>query len=127
MQNYFLVAIGAAFGGTLRYWLGGVTQKILPFGFPYGTLVVNVLGSFLLGFLIFYFDTKRLLSPGMKVMLTVGFCGGFTTFSSFSFETINLMRDSEYFLATLNVGLNIFLTLLAVFLSYYLAKTLNAG
>lgn len=127
MQNYFLVAIGAAFGGTLRYWVGGVTQKLLPFGFPYGTLVVNVLGSFILGFLIYYFDAKRLLSPELRLMLAVGFCGGFTTFSSFSFETMNLLRDSEYFLATLNVGLNIFLTLLAVFLSYYLAKTLNAG
>ena len=127
MLKYFLVAIGAALGGTLRYWVGGVTQKLLPFGFPYGTLVVNVLGSFILGFLIYYFDARQMLSPGVRVMLAVGFCGGFTTFSSFSFETMNLFRDSEYFLGLLNVGLNIFLTLLAVFLAFYLAKTLNAG
>jgi CrcB protein len=127
MRSYFLVAIGAACGGTLRYWITGLVQRLVPFGLPLGTLTVNVLGSFALGFLIFYFDTLELLPPPAKLILTVGFCGGFTTFSTFSFETINLLRDSEYFMAIVNIGLNVFLTLAAVVLSYYAAKTLNGA
>jgi len=127
MRSYLLVAVGAAFGGTLRYWISGVVQRLLPFGLPVGTLTVNVLGSFTLGFLIFYFDTLELLPPPAKLILTVGFCGGFTTFSTFSFETMNLLRDSEYLLAIMNIGLNIFLTLAAVLLAYYAAKILSGA
>ena len=127
MQNYILVAVGAAFGGLMRYWVSGVVQNIFPFGFPTGTLTVNILGSFILGFIIFYFDTQELITPELRVMLTVGFCGGFTTFSTFSFETINLLRDSEFLLAFINMGLNLFLTLTAVVLSYYLSRVLSGG
>ena len=127
MQNYILVAVGAAFGGLMRYWLSGVVQNISPYGFPSGTLSVNVLGSFILGFIIFYFDTQELISPELRVMLTIGFCGGFTTFSTFSFETINLLRDSELLLALINIGLSLLLTLTAVVLSYYLSKVLSGG
>jgi CrcB protein len=122
MQNYLIVALGAAFGGVFRYWMSGAVQKILPSTFPYGTLSVNVLGSFILGYIIFFFDSRELISPGLKIFLTIGFCGGFTTFSTFSLETINLLRDSEYFFAIINMGLNLFLTLFAVILSYYLSK-----
>jgi len=127
MQNYILVAVGAAFGGLMRYWVSGIVQNIFPFGFPSGTLTVNVLGSFILGFIIFYFDTQELISPQLRVMLTVGFCGGFTTFSTFSFETFNLMGDSEFLLAFINMGLNMLLTLTAVVLSYFLARVLSGG
>lgn len=127
MQNYFLVALGAAFGGVLRYWLSGAVQKILPVNFPYGTLSVNIIGSFILGIVIFYFDERKLVSPELKILLTVGFCGGFTTFSTFSFETISLLRDSEYLFASLNILLNLFLTFFAVVLSYYLVKFLSGG
>lgn len=127
MRSYILVAIGAACGGTLRYWLAGVVQRMAPFGIPLGTLTVNILGSFILGFLIFYFDTLELLPPPARLMLTVGFCGGFTTFSTFSFETINLLRDSEYLLAIMNIGLNVFLTLAAVVLAFFAAKTLSGA
>ena len=98
MQNYFIVAIGAALGGVFRYWLSDAVYKFLPVNFPYGTLSVNVLGSFLLGFIIFYFDVRDLLSSEIKLLLTIGFCGGFTTFSTFAFETVNLLRESELFL-----------------------------
>lgn len=125
MQNYFLVAIGAALGGIFRYWMTGAVQKFFPITFPSGTLTVNVVGSLILGFVVFYFDSNDLISPGLKLVLTVGFCGGFTTFSTFSFETINLLRDSEYLFAFLNIGLNLFLTLAAVVFSYYLAKIIS--
>ena len=127
MQNYILVAVGAAFGGLMRYWISGLVHNIVSLNFPSGTLIVNVLGSFILGFIIFYFDTQELISPQLKVMLTIGFCGGFTTFSTFSFETMNLLSDSEYLLAFINMGLNMVLTLGAVILSYYLARVLSGG
>lgn len=127
MQNYFLVAVGAALGGSLRYWMSGAVQKIVPLNFPFGTLTVNALGSFILGFIIFYFDAQELMSSELKVLLTVGFCGGFTTFSAFSFETISLLHDSEYFLAFVNIGLSLFVSLFAVVFSHYFAKIISGG
>ncbi len=127
MTNYLLVAAGAALGGVLRYGISGFTQKILPANFPYGTLAVNVLGTFLLGFIIFYFDVQGLISPRLRLLLTIGFCGGFTTFSTFAFETAGLLRDSEYLLAFANMGLNLFLTLGALALAYLAAKWMIGG
>jgi len=121
-MNYLLVGIGAGLGGTLRYWLSAVVYRFLPSYFPFGTLTVNVIGSFLLGILIFGFDDKELLSPTLKLLLAIGFCGGFTTFSTFSLETINLLRDSEFLFAGLNVILNVTVTLLSIYLAYILMK-----
>lgn len=127
MQNYFMIAIGAAFGGMLRYWSTNVVQKYLPFIFPSGTLFVNFFGSFILGFIIFYFDPKNLISPQMKTLLTIGFCGGLTTFSAFSYETVALLRDSEILFGLLNIFLNVFLSIFAILLSYIVAKIISGG
>ncbi|QQS37889.1 MAG: fluoride efflux transporter CrcB [Ignavibacteriales bacterium] len=122
MEKYIIVSIGAAAGGTFRYWMTSFIHKLFPSTFPYGTLTVNILGSFLLGVIIFYFDDKNLISPSLKLLLTVGFCGGFTTFSTFSIETINLLRDSEISLALLNISANILFCLLGVYLAYIISK-----
>jgi len=124
-MNYLLVGIGAAIGGTLRYWISNITYKIFTENFPYGTLVVNVAGSFILGFLMFYFNEKELLSPQLRLLLTVGFCGGFTTFSTFSFETITLFRETEYILGSVNILLNLFLCLIGVLLAYLISKLIG--
>jgi len=125
MMNYFLVGLGAAFGGTLRYWVSNLTFKFFTENFPYGTLVVNVLGSFALGLLMFYFNDKELLNPQLRLFLTVGFCGGFTTFSTFSYETIVLLRETQYVLGFLNIALNLLLCLAGVFLAYLLTKLIG--
>lgn len=122
MINIFLVALGAGIGGGFRYWVSDLSYKIFPIYFPYGTLVVNVLGSFLLGILIFGFGEKDLMNPSLKLLLGVGFCGGFTTFSTFSFETINLLRDTQFYLAGMNIILNLFLGLLGIYLAYIITR-----
>lgn len=127
MQNYLIVAVGSAAGGLLRYWLSGAVHNFLPANFPYGTLVVNVIGSFALGIIMFYFDANELISPEWRLMLTVGLCGGLTTFSTFSYETFTLLRESEYLFAGLNIALNLFVTITVVALSFFITKTLNGS
>ena len=127
MINYILVAAGAAVGGALRYWLTDIAHKIIETTFPIGTLSVNVIGSFLLGIMVYYLDSSELLSSHLKILLMIGFCGGFTTFSTFSFETIELFRNSEYLLGIGNILLNVFLTLAALVLAIVIAKALTRG
>lgn len=95
MRIVWYVAIGSALGGAARYLLGGLVQARLGAEFPYGTLVVNVTGSFLLGLLQTYALGTASVSPELRALLTLGFCGGYTTFSTFSYETIALVRDGE--------------------------------
>lgn len=121
-MKFLIVALGAGAGGVLRYYISTQLIKQIAVIFPLGTLTVNVLGSFLLGFLIFAFDEKELLNPTLKLLLGVGFCGGFTTFSTFSLETINLIRDTQFLYAGLNIFLNVILTMLGVYLGYIVAK-----
>jgi len=125
LQNYIIVFIGAGIGGVLRYWLSGFVYKFLPPTFPYGTLTVNVLGSFIIGIVMYYFDSYELISSQLRIFLTIGFCGGLTTFSTFSYETINFLKEREYLYAGLNILLNLFLTLFVLFISYKLSKIIS--
>lgn len=122
MQNLLFVVIGAGIGGGLRYYISGLSFRFLPEVFPWGTLVVNVIGSFLLGLIIFIGFEKIASPPHIKNLLTTGFCGGFTTFSTFSFETISLLRSSEYLYAVLNITGNVVLSLLAIIAALYISK-----
>lgn len=122
MIKYILVFLGAGFGGVFRLLFASKVNEIFPY-FPYGTLFVNVLGSFIIGFIIFGLADRNLISSDLKLFLTVGFCGGFTTFSTFSYETLELLRDSEYLLSSLNIILSLILTLLGVYLAYILFRS----
>ena len=118
------VAVGSAIGGVARYLLGGVVQRILDTAFPAGTLLVNVTGSFLLGAIIRYaFDTHS-LSPEIRAFLTIGFCGGYTTFSTFSYEAMALLEDGEWARAGAYITASVILSLAGTFLGFALARQL---
>lgn len=125
MVNYIVISIGAAIGGVMRFGLASFVQKRVESFFPYGTLLVNVIGSFALGIIMYYLDDRELLSPQVRLFLTVGLCGGFTTFSTFSYETLNLIRNSQFLLASANVLGNVFICLIAIYAAYIISKTLG--
>lgn len=102
-----LVAIGGLVGSVVRYWLAGVVQDLTNHGFPTGTLAVNVLGSFVIGLVMVLSLERGLLDAELRVLLATGFCGGFTTMSTFSYETLALVRDGERLLALGNVGITL--------------------
>jgi len=109
-----LVAVGGALGSVLRYLIGGAVQHLSPRGFPVGTLSVNVLGCLLIGILARLFLNEQTAAP-MRALLIVGFCGGFTTFSAFSHETVGLIEGGEYGRAGAYVLLSVSLCIVATF------------
>ncbi len=104
MKNYLLVLAGGGLGAVARYWLSGVLPRWVGTGFPYGVFTVNILGCFLIGLLMTALEDRFLVDPSLRIFLTVGILGGFTTFSSFSYESVMLMQDAEYLKALLYVG-----------------------
>jgi CrcB protein len=90
--------------------------------FPFGTLAVNLIGSFILGMMIFGLDEKELISPSMKLFIGIGFCGGFTTFSTFSLETFNLLKDAEFLFAGMNIMANVLLTIIGIYFAYLVTR-----
>ena len=116
------VALGSAIGGVSRYLLGGLVQRLLDTTFPAGTLLVNVTGSFLLGAIIRYALETPSLTPEVRGFLTVGFCGGYTTFSTFSYETMALLEDGEWARAGVYITASVILSLIATFLGLALAR-----
>lgn len=118
------IAVGSALGGMSRYLLGGLVQRAAAGTFPFGTLVVNVTGSFLLGVILRYGVDTTTLTPELRAFLTVGFCGGYTTFSTFSYEAVALLEDGEWSRASLYVALSLLLSLIATFLGFMAAREL---
>jgi CrcB protein len=114
-MTLILIAVGGAAGSVLRYLIGGAVQHLSPRGFPIGTLSVNVLGCLLIGILARHFLNVQ-TAASMRVFLIVGFCGGFTTFSAFSHETVALVEGGEYTRAAAYVVLSTALCLGATFL-----------
>lgn len=108
MTHYLYIAAGGAAGAVLRYSMSGFMQQWLGRGFPYGTLFVNVSGSILIGVLYVLFVERSELDTSLRLGLIVGLLGAFTTFSTFSFETINLIEAGAWFKA----GMNIFISVL---------------
>ena len=114
MIKIVLIAAGSAAGGLLRYLVAGWTQALAGAGFPFGTLVVNIAGCFAIGFLNRAFTGPLLMREEYRVALLVGLLGGFTTFSTFAWETFSLSADGQWWRASLNIGLSVGIGLLAV-------------
>jgi CrcB protein len=124
MKLVWYVALGSAIGGVARFVLAGAVQQRVPTEFPVGTLLVNVTGSFLLGLLMGYALQSASISPEARLFLTTGFCGGYTTFSTFTYETARLIEESAYARAALYAGASVFVSLVAMFLGLALANWL---
>jgi len=107
MSKIIHLIVGGAIGTVARYLLSGAIYGVFGTGFPYGTLIVNILGCFAMGFLVVVTDSKFLLSPNLRLLLMVGFCGAFTTFSAFIFETSNLIRDGQSLVALMYVIISV--------------------
>lgn len=126
MKVFWSVAIGAGLGGLSRYYLASFIQQRAGPDFPAGTLIVNITGSFLLGVIVRIALQSDIISPEVRTLLTTGFCGGYTTFSTFSYETAVMLEDGEYGRAALYVGASVAVSLLGVFLGFAVANRLLA-
>lgn len=117
MTNVLLIFFGAGLGGVLRYMISNSTHWLVGRQFPYGTLVVNVSGCFLMGLLfVLILDRFNGIGPQLRAFLLIGFLGGYTTFSSFSIETLNLFESGAYLSGFINMFLSVMLCMVAVWL-----------
>ncbi|GIV97825.1 MAG: putative fluoride ion transporter CrcB [Herpetosiphonaceae bacterium] len=124
-NKIILVLLGGAFGTGCRYGLSTLIYSLMRQPtFPYANLIINVSGSLLIGFLAELFETRILIAPAVRTALLTGVLGGYTTFSSFAFETFALLRDGEVFLALLNASGSVLLGLVAVWAGVRLAQIL---
>lgn len=128
MQSYFWIAIGGALGSVARYWCSGVAARLIGETFPWGTLIVNVVGSLIIGFFATVTgpDGRLLVGTIPRQFVMIGICGGYTTFSSFSLQTLNLLNDGEWLYAGMNIVASVILCLVAVWLGHVAANQFNA-
>ncbi len=126
MRTFWAVAFGAALGGVARYYLSSAIQHRVGATFPWGTLVINVSGSLLLGVLMRYALATPSVSAELRAFLTTGVCGGYTTFSTYSYETATLLEDGQYGRASTYALASVVLALVATFAGFVLAREVIA-
>jgi fluoride exporter len=123
-RSVLLVGIGGFVGSVTRYLVAVLFSSQISSVFPFATLTVNVLGCFLIGILFALSDRGNVLSPEWRILLTTGFCGGFTTFSTFSYESLRLMQDGEYLYLAAYVFISVFVGLTATYLGIALVRSI---
>jgi CrcB protein len=124
MRQLLAIAAGGAVGSLLRYWVSTGTHAVLGRGFPYGTLTVNVLGSLMMGFLYVWLLDRIVTGPVVRAFLLIGMLGGFTTFSTFSIESLNLIEAGQILKAFANVLLSVTVCITAAGLGVLIARQL---
>jgi len=128
MAAYLWIAVGSALGGVARYWCSGVAARLMGETFPWGTIIVNVAGCLIIGFFatITGPDGRVFVDTLTRQFVMIGILGGYTTFSSFSLQTLNLVQDGEWWLAGANIGLSVVACLVAVWLGFVFAASINS-
>ena len=111
---YLWIALGAIVGASARYFLSGYVARTFSSTFPYGTLIINVMGSLLLGFLLVWTEERVLVDPRWRLLVAIGFCGSYTTFSSYAFESFAFMEQGQWLAMAVNVVANNALCLASV-------------
>jgi fluoride exporter len=124
LKTIIVVGAGSFMGGVARYLTTKLVQNSVVSTFPFGTMVVNLLGCLLIGLIFGISERTNLINDEWRLFLTVGFCGGFTTFSAFANENVVLLRDGNFYFFALYTGLSVFLGLIAVFLGHAITKLL---
>ncbi len=124
VRNYLLIFLGGGIGASARYWLSGAVYRWLPTDFPYGNLVVNTSACFLIGALMTSLEDRFLIDPSLRMFLAIGILGGYSTFSSFSYETMALLRDGEVLRGLVNIGASVGGCLLATVIGTVVGKLL---
>lgn len=124
MRIILIVGAGGFIGSVARYLAQQGISKVLPVIFPYGTLAVNITGCFLIGVVYAIAERSNAVSPEWRVFLTTGFCGGFTTFSTFSYEAFNLLREEQYVFLSLYISMSVILGIAATFFAIVLTRML---
>ncbi|HEY7182461.1 MAG TPA: fluoride efflux transporter CrcB [Blastocatellia bacterium] len=122
MSKLIMVALGGAIGASARYWLGSLINSRLPIQFPLGTFVINVTGSFIIGFFLTLVTQRITVHPNWRLLIAVGFVGAYTTFSTFEFETLKLIEEGSVVSAALNVVLSLIVGFIAVWLGVTAAR-----
>ena len=123
-MNYLWIAVGAVVGASARYFLSSVVTRSVSAPFPYGTLVINVTGSLVLGFFLIYSTERVLLDPRWRQLLAIGICASYTTFSSYAFESFALMEQGQWLMMGFNILVSNALCLAAVLAGAALARGL---
>ena len=124
MQKTIFIAFAGLVGTLVRYWLSGFVARQYGETFPWGTFVLNLIGSFLAGAIYYIADERFLISPTLRTIILIGLLGGLTTFSSYGLQTFTLLRDGEFGLATFNVAVSNVVGLLMVWAGYVSSKAL---
>ncbi|MDQ6694050.1 MAG: fluoride efflux transporter CrcB [Chloroflexota bacterium] len=125
MRDFLLIGTGAVLGANLRYWIGGLFADRLGLAFPYATLFINVTGSFLLGFMLTLLANRLVADPAYRLLLGTGFLGAYTTFSTFSYDTLALLQRGDLIAALINAGASLFGSLLAAYAGVLLAQFIS--
>ena len=123
-RSIFLVGLGGLLGSVARYAVAIAFAGQFATGFPFATLAVNIAGCFLIGVIFALGDRGNILSPEWRIFLTTGFCGGFTTFSTFSYESLRLLEDGEYLYLGANVVVSVVVGLAATYLGILLVRSI---
>lgn len=123
MTKLLLIAVGGGVGSLLRYLVAGWAQKLAGGTFPFGTLLVNISGCLLIGFLTAALTGRSLMSEEYRIGILVGVLGGYTTFSTFGHETFALLNDGQFVAAVVNIVVSVVLSVAAVWIGYRLAET----